>query len=104
MKLFKTRFLRCSRGVGLCIVAMTAAFAAHAQNAIQAVTSSLQSGVEIIRIDFAVPLNSLPTGFSIQAPARIALDFPGTSNAVGRSSIEINQGNLRSVNVVQADE
>ena len=104
MKLFKTRFLRCSRGVGLCIVAMTAALAVHAQNAIQAVTSSLQSGVEIIRIDFAVPLNSLPTGFLIQTPARIALDFPGTSNAVGRSSIEINQGNLRSVNVVQADE
>ena len=104
MKLFKTRFLQCLRGVGLCIVAMTAAFATHAQNAIQAVTSSLQSGVEIIRIDFAVPLNSLPTGFSIQAPARIALDFPGMSNAVGRSSIEINQGNLRSVNVVQADE
>ena len=104
MKLVKTRFLRCSRGVGLCIVAMTAAFAVHAQNAMQAVTSSLQSGVEIIRIDFAVPLSSLPTGFLIQTPARIALDFPGTSNAVGRSSIEINQGNLRSVNVVQADE
>ena len=104
MKLVKTRFLRCSRGVGLCIVAMTAALAVHAQNAIQAVTSSLQSGVEIIRIDFAVPLSSLPTGFLIQTPARIALDFPGTSNAVGRSSIEINQGNLRSVNVVQADE
>ena len=104
MKSLKTGLLRCSRSIGLCIVATTAALGVHAQNAIQAVTSSLQSGVEIIRIDFAVPLNSLPTGFSIQTPARIALDFPGTSNAVGRSSIEINQGNLRSVNVVQADE
>ena len=104
MKSLKTGLLRCSRSIGLCIVATTGALGVHAQNAIQAVTSSLQSGVEIIRIDFAVPLNSLPTGFSIQTPARIALDFPGTSNAVGRSSIEINQGNLRSVNVVQADE
>jgi len=65
-------------------------FSAQAQNAIQAVTSSLQSGAEIIRIDLAQPLTSLPTGFSIQTPARIALDFPDVTNGVGRSTIEIN--------------
>jgi type IV pilus assembly protein PilQ len=30
------------------------------------------------------------------------LDFPGAVNAMGRSVIEVNQGNLKSVNVVQA--
>ncbi len=75
-----------------------------AQNAVQSVTGSIQGGSEVIRIDFAQPLTAIPAGFAIQAPARIALDFPGVTNAIGRSTVEINQGNLRSVNVVQAGE
>ncbi len=77
---------------------------AHAQPVVQAVTSSLQGGSEVLRIDFSQPLTAVPAGFSIQAPARIALDIPGASNGLGKSSVEINQGNLRSVNVVQAGE
>ena len=46
----------------------------------------------------------MPAGFAIQAPARIALDIPGATNGLGRSTVEINQGNLRSVNVVQAGD
>jgi len=57
-----------------------------------------------VRIDLSEALNALPTGFAIQSPARIALDFPGVSNAMGRSTIEVNQGNLKSVSVVQAGE
>jgi type IV pilus assembly protein PilQ len=68
------------------------------------VTGSVQGGSEIIRIDLAEPLAAVPTGFSIQAPARIALDFPGVSNAMGRSAVDMNLGNLRSANVVQAGE
>ena len=45
-----------------------------------------------------------PTGFTIQSPARIALDIPGATNGMGRSTVDINQGNLRSVNVVQAGD
>ncbi len=75
-----------------------------AGNAIQAVTASLQGGVEVIRIDLTEPLTAVPTGFSIQSPARIALDFPGINNAMGRSTVDINLGNLRSANVVQAGE
>jgi len=75
---------------------------AQAQNAIQSVTGGLQGGVEVLRIETTQPLLDVPTGFTIQMPARIALDFPGVTNKVGRSAIEINQGNLRSANVVQA--
>jgi type IV pilus assembly protein PilQ len=77
---------------------------AIAQNAIQSVAATLQGGVEVVRIDFAQPLSVVPAGFSIQTPARIALDFPGINNSSGKSSIEINQGNLRSANIVQAGE
>ena len=87
------------------VVALAAAFGstwALADGAIQAVTSSLQGGAEVIRIELSEPLTSLPTGFATQSPARIALDFPETANSMGRSLVEINQGNLKSVNVVQA--
>ena len=92
------------RVAGAAVVALGAAAVVHAQNAIESVTSSMQSGAEVIRVDFSQPLAAAPTGFAIQSPARVALDFPGVTNAIGRNAIEVNQGNLRSVNVVQAGE
>jgi len=76
----------------------------RAQTVVEAVSSSIQGGVEVVRIDFSQPLQAVPAGFAIQAPARIALDVPGATNGLGRSTVEINQGNLRSVNVVQATD
>jgi type IV pilus assembly protein PilQ len=88
----------------LACVAAGMAFSAHAQNAVEAVTGTIQGGVEVIRVDFAQPLTAVPAGFSIQAPARVALDIPGASNGIGRNTVDINQGNVRSVNVVQAGD
>lgn len=75
---------------------------AFAQGAIQSVAGSLQDGSEVLRIELSQPLANPPTGFAIQSPARIALDFPNTQNATGQSLVELNQGNLKSVNVVEA--
>lgn len=75
---------------------------AWAEVAIEAVTGTMQGGAEVVRIELTEPLTAIPTGFAIQSPARIALDFLGATNAMGRSQIEINQGNLKSINVVQA--
>lgn len=75
---------------------------AWAQVAIQSVTGTLQGGTEVVRIDLSEALVAVPTGFATQSPARIALDFPGVENALGRSLVEVNQGNLKSVNVVEA--
>lgn len=88
----------------LSAVLATMAMSAHAQNAIESVTGSLQGGAEAVKIDLTEALSAVPTGFAIQSPARIALDFPGISNAMGRSSVEVNQGNLKSVTVVQAGD
>ncbi|MET1113714.1 MAG: type IV pilus secretin PilQ [Comamonas sp.] len=82
--------------------AMLLTSAVFAQGAIQSVTGSLQDGSEVLRIELSQPLAAPPAGFAIQSPARIALDFPGTKNASGQTQIELNQGNLRSVNVVEA--
>lgn len=88
----------------LALALLLTALGSQAQTAIEAVSGSIQSGVEVVRIDLTQPLAAIPSGFSIQSPARIALDFPGVSSAMGRSTVELNQGNLRSVSVVQAGD
>jgi type IV pilus assembly protein PilQ len=86
------------------VAAAAAPFAAWAQNKIQSITSSQQAGTEVVSIELSEPLSTVPSGFSVQTPPRIAIDLPGVVNALGRSSVEINQGNLRSVNVAEAGE
>ncbi|WP_082138029.1 MULTISPECIES: type IV pilus secretin PilQ [Delftia] len=75
---------------------------AWAQSAIESVSGSLQGSTEVVRIELSEALVADPTGFAIQSPARIALDFPGATNATGKSMVELNQGNLRSINIVEA--
>ncbi|MDM0045395.1 type IV pilus secretin PilQ [Variovorax dokdonensis] len=92
------------RAFGAGMLALCATVGAYAQNAIESVTTSTQSGSELIRIDLSQPLSATPNGFVVQSPARIALDFPGVTNSMGRSTVDVNQGNLRSINVVQAGD
>jgi len=94
----------------ICRIAVGASFAvltpigAMAQTVIQSVVGSVQNGVDVVRIEFAEPLRVVPTGFAIQSPPRIALDFIDASNASGKNIFEVNQGNIKSVNVVQAGD
>ncbi|HXS31877.1 MAG TPA: AMIN domain-containing protein, partial [Steroidobacteraceae bacterium] len=85
-------------------LAIGAPAAALAQGVIQSITSSQQAGSEIVRIELSEALAAVPAGFSIQSPPRIAIDLPGVGSALERPSVELNQGNLRSVNVAQAGE
>lgn len=86
------------------VLAAASPVVALAQGVIQSITSSQQSGSEVVRIEMSKPLAAVPAGFAIQAPPRIAIDLPGVTNGLGRPSVEVNQGNLRSVNVAQAGE
>jgi type IV pilus assembly protein PilQ len=81
-----------------------AALPAWSQNAIQSINSSQQAGSEVIRIELSEPLATLPAGFTVQVPPRVAIDLPGVTNGLGKSSVEINQGNLRSVSIAQTGE
>jgi type IV pilus assembly protein PilQ len=86
---------------GLLVVSLSAW---SQENAIQSITSTQQAGTEVVRIELSQALAAVPAGFSVQSPPRIAIDLPGIGNAIGRSTVDINQGNLRSVNVAQAGE
>ena len=93
----------CQIAVGFTFAVLTP-ISVFAQVVVQSVMGSVQNGVDVVRIDFSEPLKSVPTGFSIQSPPRIALDFPDASNATGKNVFEVNQGNVKSVNVVQAGD
>ncbi len=94
---WRSRALALALFVGACAPAM-------AQNAIQSINTTQQAGSEVVRIELSEALAAVPAGFTIQTPPRIAIDLPGVSNGLGKPSVEVNQGNLRSVNVAQAGE
>jgi len=64
-------------------------------------TSTLQGGKVIIRANFKDPLAAAPPGFTVTNPARIAIDLPGVSNALGKNTVDIAEGDVRSVSVVE---
>jgi len=65
-------------------------------------TTALQSGKVVVRINFKEPLKALPIGFTVTNPARIALDLPNTANGLGKSNVDIGEGDIRSVSVIEA--
>jgi len=70
-------------------------------NSIEAFDVTQQGGKVVVRITTREPLNSVPPNFAITTPARIAFDFANTVNALGRTTQDIGQGDLRSMNLVQ---
>ena len=65
-------------------------------------TSTLQGGKVIVRVNFKDPLAMVPPGFTVTNPARIALDLPNVVNGLGKSTVEIGEGDVRSVSVVES--
>jgi type IV pilus assembly protein PilQ len=68
------------------------------------VTGLQQGGTDVVRIELSEPLTTLPAGFAVQAPPRVAIDLPGVTNGSGKSNVEINQGNVRSVSVASSGD
>ncbi|ADI30921.1 type IV pilus secretin family protein [Methylotenera versatilis] len=66
--------------------------------------SSLPGGRVAIHIKTTVPLANAPAGFTLNSPARIALDFPGVANGTAKTNIQADQGSLKSVTLAQAKE
>jgi len=75
-----------------------------AQTTIQSITSTQQAGADVVRIELSEALSAAPAGFSIQSPPRVAIDLPNVANSLGRNLVELNQGNLRSINIAQTGE
>ena len=66
--------------------------------------SSLPGGRVSVRIKTTLPLSNPPAGFTLNNPARIALDFPKVANGLSKSNIQADQGALKSVTLAQAKD
>ncbi len=73
------------------------------QNSIVGINASpADDGVTVVKVEMSQPLVNPPVGFTIATPPRIALDFPNTSNKLGKSAQDFSFGDLRSANIIQA--
>lgn len=88
---------------GACAQAPSSAVVEPA-NRIEGLDVSLQGGAIYLKVTLKSAPASAPASFSVANPARIAFDFPGTANGLGRSLQNIEQGDLRSANIVQVGD
>jgi len=79
-------------------------FARAQQNSIENFDVTQSGGQVLVRVTLKNPIAGAPGSFTIANPARIAFDFPDTINGLGRTSQDIGEAVLRSMNVVQAGE
>lgn len=99
----KTNFAGvCTSGVVGAVLSLVAMCAQAAD--IQSVAGALRDGREVVQINLTDAIDFDPVAFSVQSPARISLDFPGVGTVEGRKTVEVNQGNLRAINVVEAGD
>lgn len=89
----------------LLVLPMTVALGqtAGTRNSIEALTVGQQGGNTVIRIAMGRVSDKAPATFSIANPPRIVLDFPDTTNNLGRNVQQFNEGLLRSANIVQTE-
>ena len=66
--------------------------------------SALSGGRVSIRVQLKDALVNPPAGFTLNNPARIALDFPQTANGLTKSNIVGEQGALKSISLAQAKD
>ncbi len=88
-------------GLGLALLLSSLACQALAAD-LQALNVASLPGDRIeLKLTFDQPV-PMPKGYTIEQPARIALDLPGVANKLGTKSRELGNGNARSVTVVEA--
>ena len=66
--------------------------------------TTLDSGKLLVKIGMKQSLQNTPASFTVNEPPRIALDLVNTANGLGKNTVNINQGVLRSINIVQAGD
>jgi len=102
------RFRRHARTRVIALIASLVAFGAGSAlaqtgNSLDSLSvSKASSGRTVVKFTLKAPLPNPPAGFTIASPPRIALDFPDTTNGLGRTVQDVGDPTLRSVNVVQA--
>ena len=88
-------------GLSVAALLMSPALLAASLNSVD--VAALPGDRVELKLTFDEPV-SAPRGYTIEQPARIALDLPGVSNRSGSKNREIGMGNARSLTVVEAKD
>lgn len=93
-----SKFLQACLLLGLMVLSGLSAAEeqSNLRNKIEAIDfSTLPGGRVAIRIKTTEALTNPPAGFTLNNPARIALDFPNVANGLAKSNIPAEQGALK---------
>jgi len=71
-------------------------------NVIQSIDVSTQAGTVTVKLGLKEALPNPPAAFTVNNPPRVALDFPNTTNGLGKNTQEVNQGDLRTIRFGQS--
>lgn len=105
--------LRLTKLVAGGVLIATASLAGFVANATEVSTSNTiealdvspqQGGKVVVKVGLQQPASGVPAGFAVLNPPRVVFDLPATANSLGRTSQQVSDGDLRSINVVQAGE
>ncbi|WP_343352368.1 type IV pilus secretin PilQ [Pseudomonas sediminis] len=88
-------------GLSVAALLMSPALLAASLNSVD--VAALPGDRVELKLTFDEPI-AAPRGYTIEQPARIALDLPGVSNRLGSKNREIGMGNARSLTVVEAKD
>ena len=105
--MWMSRFLQASLLAGLMLLSglTLAEEQSSLSNKIETIDfSTLPGGRVAIRIKTTQALTNPPAGFTLNNPARIALDFPNVANGLAKTNIPADQGALKSVTLAQGKE
>ena len=86
-----------------CGLVCSQSLAAEPINKIEKISfANLPGGKVTVTITTTELLTQVPVSFTLDKPARIALDFPKMSNGLGKSKLTAEQGGLASVSLAEA--
>ncbi len=89
--------------LGLVLCASSGAALAQT-NSIDAISTTQVGPNVVVKVTLSQPVATPPAGFAVATPPRVALDLLSTSNNLGKTTVESNQGDLRNINIVQAGD
>ena len=75
-----------------------------AENSIKQIQYSRTGDQVLLKVQMSTPLKALPGNWSVIEPPRVVIDFPQTDNQSGQSMLQVAEGDLKSLNLVQTDK
>ena len=75
-----------------------------AENSIKQIQVRRDGDQVLLKVQLSAPMKTLPGNWSVVDPPRVVIDFPETDNQTGQTLQQVNEGDLKSLNLVQTDK